>query len=73
MTGANETRVYRSEEMRGELEREHDAVSGEVFLAEEQLHPSLDEIFRQIDATHRRTLECERTLLHPAHGRHGAR
>jgi len=43
-----------------------DPMAGEVFLAEEQLHPSLDEIFRQIDATHRRTLEFERV-----HGKAG--
>jgi hypothetical protein len=66
----DETRVYRSGE---ELQPERGAASGEVFLAEEQLHPSLDEIFREIDATHRRTLEIERKHLHPARARHGAR
>lgn len=71
MTGLFEARVLRTEEVAGEqhageLEPEH-----EMFLAEERLHPSLDEIFRQIDAVHRRTLELER--MHPAHARHGSR
>ena len=73
-----EARLYRTEDVSGEHwtgepAREHDQASGEVFLAEEQLHPSLDEIFHQIDTVHRRTLEFERLHLHPAHARHGAR
>ena len=73
MAGLDETRVYRSEIMLGELEREHDPISGPVFLAEEQLHPSLDEIFRQIDAAHKRGDEWLRQHFHPAHARHGSR
>ncbi|KAA6464914.1 hypothetical protein DYQ86_02870 [Acidobacteria bacterium AB60] len=79
MTALLEARLYRTEEVGGvcgadraqgiDVERN----PSEVFLAEEELHPSLDEIFRQIDATHRRTLELERTQWHPAHARHGAR
>jgi hypothetical protein len=76
VTGLIETRVYRTEGVAeehpvAELERELDPVAEGVFLAEEQLHPSLDEIFRQIDAAHRRTLELER--MQPAHARHGSR
>ena len=70
MTGSIETRVYRTgdvvEELRsGELERTPE--EAEVFLAEQPLHPSLDEIFRQIDAAHKRADELRQ--LHPAHGR----
>ena len=76
MTGLLEPSLYRTDEVEGasgehrtgEPEREGDV---ELFLAEEQLHPSLDEIFRQIDAAHRRTLESER--MRPAHARHGSR
>lgn len=70
VTGLSEARISRTDEVAehhaGELEPEH-----EMFLAEERLHPSLDEIFRQIDAAHRRTLEFER--MHPARARHGSR
>ena len=71
VTSLFEARVFRTDEVAGEqhpgeLEPEH-----EIFLAEERLHPSLDEIFRQVDAVHRRTLELER--MRPAHARHGSR
>ena len=71
MTGLDEARMYQSEGTPGE--REHDSPSGEVFLAEEHLHPSLDEIFREIDAAHKRGDEWLRQHFHPAHARHGAR
>jgi hypothetical protein len=71
VTGLEEARMYRSEGT--PEEREGDSPSGEVFLAGEQLHPSLDEIFHQIDAAHKRGDEWIRQHFHPAHARHGAR
>lgn len=71
VTGLEEARMYRSEGT--PREQEHESSSLEVFLAEEQLHPSLDEIFRQIDAAHKRGDEWLRQHFHPAHARHGSR
>ena len=71
VTGLFEARVFRTDEVAGEDHAGEVKPEHEVFLAEERLHPSLDEIFRQIDAVHRRTLEFER--MHPAHARHGSR
>jgi hypothetical protein len=75
VAGLLEARLYRTDEVEG-ASGEHRTVElepdpPEVFLAAEELHPSLDEIFRQIDAAHRRTLELER--MRPAHSRHGSR
>ena len=63
----------RNDRMPGDraLDWDRDPAAGEVFLAEEQLHPLPEDIFRQIDAVHRRTLEFER--LHPAHAPGAAR
>jgi hypothetical protein len=71
VTAFFEARIFRTDEVAGEHHAGELEPDPEVFLAEERLHPSLDEIFTQIDAVHRRTLEFER--MHPAHARHGSR
>ena len=76
MTGLIETRVYRTGDIvegQGCGELEHNPEEAEVLLAEQPLHPSLDEIFLQIDAAHKRGDEWLRQHFHPAHARHGSR
>jgi len=73
VTGLIETRVYRTGDIvegHGCGELEHNPEEAEVLLAEQPLHPSLDEIFLQIDAAHKR---ADGLRLHPAHGRNGTR
>ncbi len=52
----------------GEYRPDEVSVEGdpaEVFLAEERLHPSLDDIFRELDTAHAGDFELERDQSAP--------